>query len=266
LFGLTKDDDNLPANLKSHYDNLIETKKQVLEALKLLIIDEVSLLKGSLLDFANGFMTELNASRTNTKGKNENEKFSFGGIRLLVVGDHCQLPPVVKKEERFTFFFQSETFKKMDMNVAYLKNCHRNSGKFNLFLNLVRNNQKDKITEEILKEMNSEMMGNGYDDNIRTQLFNIMATSHNELLAKYTESNQLYHILKDRRERFPKPEQDFIIDGPEFIITTQNNQRNTIIKILNDRNTVSSKVRSNKSIIFSSINSNIIIVSDQITI
>jgi hypothetical protein len=235
LFGLGKDD-ILPNNAITHFNELPNIKKEVLETMKVLIIDEISLLKSCHLDFANNVITELSNSSKKTD-ESEYKKYSFGGIRLFAVGDHCQLPPIVTKKEHLTFFFQSQTFITMDMCVAYLSGCHRNRGKFNEFLNLVRN-QSEKITDALLNEMNNEMYKHHSNNDCRTQLYNLMVISHNELRNQYLKRNQTYFIIKDRQGEIPNSPTVVKIEGPEFIIATQNNQCESILSVLDKRNTV----------------------------
>ena len=68
---------------------LNSARKQVLRAIDLLVIDEVSMLRADLLDAIDYRM----------KAARGNFRQSFGGAQVLFIGDLYQLPPVVKNEE-----------------------------------------------------------------------------------------------------------------------------------------------------------------------
>src|SRR5688572_21558682 len=68
---------------------LNSVRKQVLRAIDLLVIDEVSMLRADLLDAIDYRMKAARGNFTQ----------SFGGAQVLLIGDLYQLPPVVKREE-----------------------------------------------------------------------------------------------------------------------------------------------------------------------
>src|SRR5882724_6980624 len=63
--------------------------RQVLRAIDLLVIDEVSMLRADLLDAIDYRM----------KAARGNFRQSFGGVQVLFIGDLYQLPPVVKNDQ-----------------------------------------------------------------------------------------------------------------------------------------------------------------------
>jgi GTPase SAR1 family protein len=65
-------------------------RKQVLRAIDLLVIDEVSMLRADLLDAIDYRM----------KAARGNFNQSFGGVQVLFIGDLFQLPPVVRNDEQ----------------------------------------------------------------------------------------------------------------------------------------------------------------------
>lgn len=84
----------------------IQSQKDLLAAwryTKVLIIDEISMVDGNLLD-----KLEQIARRIR---KNDDP---FGGIQLVLTGDFFQLPPVAKKDEHnvVKFCFESEMWKR----------------------------------------------------------------------------------------------------------------------------------------------------------
>ena len=92
----------------------------------LLIIDEISMMTGELLDKLNELGKKI---RSNSK--------PFGGIQLLLVGDFFQLPPVNKKDEPVAFAFESAAWKEAISGTIELTIIQR---------------QKDEVFQAILKE------------------------------------------------------------------------------------------------------------------
>lgn len=92
----------------------------------LLIIDEISMMTGELLDKLNELGKKI---RSNSK--------PFGGIQLLLVGDFFQLPPVNKKDDPVLFAFESNAWKEAISGAIELTIIQR---------------QKDETFQTILKE------------------------------------------------------------------------------------------------------------------
>ena len=63
-------------------------KRNVIQELQLLIIDEVSMLRPDVLDAMDYMLQRVRRNRQ-----------SFGGVQVLFIGDLMQLPPVIKNEE-----------------------------------------------------------------------------------------------------------------------------------------------------------------------
>ena len=115
------------------------TKRKVLEALELLIIDEVSMVRADLLDMVD---TVLRFVRKRPQDP-------FGGVQLLYIGDMFQLPPVVKDEEaeimrqyyKSVFFFDARVIRESPPVYVELTKVYRQSDeRFIEVLNQVRNN------------------------------------------------------------------------------------------------------------------------------
>jgi len=96
---------------------------QIIKELDLLIIDEVSMVRGDVLDFVNRVL------RVYTKNMNQ----PFGGKQLLMVGDVFQLEPVVRRDDwqilnRFypsPYFFSARVFKQIPLVQIELKKVYR---------------------------------------------------------------------------------------------------------------------------------------------
>lgn len=97
-------------------------RSQVYRRMKMLIIDEISMVRADLFECIDRFL-RLNAAKPD---------LPFGGVQIVVIGDLYQLPPVVKPEERkffetrysSPFFFSTDAFinghfKKFELNKVY---------------------------------------------------------------------------------------------------------------------------------------------------
>ncbi len=98
---------------------------RIIKELELLIIDEVSMVRGDLLDFIDRVL------RVYTKNMN----VPFGGKQVLLVGDVFQLEPVVKRDDReilqrfyhSPFFFSAMVFRQIPLVQIELKKVYRQS-------------------------------------------------------------------------------------------------------------------------------------------
>lgn len=80
----------------------------------ILIIDEISMLKGSYLDMVERACRMIRHS-----------KLPFGGLQVILVGDMFQLPPVTKDGEEIDYVHHSNAWKLAELGVCYLTEQHR---------------------------------------------------------------------------------------------------------------------------------------------
>lgn len=93
-------------------------KIDLIRALDLLVIDEISMVRADLLDAVDDAMRRF-----------RDHGLPFGGVQLLMIGDLHQLPPVVKPEDWETlvryyetpYFFGSRALEKTDYVSIELK-------------------------------------------------------------------------------------------------------------------------------------------------
>lgn len=106
---------------------------KICKSVKVIIIDEVSMLRPDLLDC-------IDQSLRLHTGKS---KSPFGDIKMIFVGDLYQLEPVVKSDELLDYetkyFFSAKVFKYSKLKIKELDKIHRqNDPVFIDFLNKVR--------------------------------------------------------------------------------------------------------------------------------
>jgi PIF1-like helicase/Helicase len=124
-----------PRNLKK----LNPIKKNLLEAIDVLIIDEISMVSDEILDIIDIRMNQAKF------GLNPHNRV-FGGVRLLLFGDIFQLGPVIKEGENIGYFFESKVFDKMYQGgiIRFLelsKVWRQNELEFLEFLSSLRQNK-----------------------------------------------------------------------------------------------------------------------------
>ncbi len=118
-------------------------RRQVLQQLELLIIDEISMVRCDLLDAIDTVLRHFRFRH--------NEP--FGGVQVLFIGDMFQLPPVIPDEEwdilsqfyNSPFFFDSKVIQQQPpVHIELDKIYRQNEQKFIYLLNKVRNNEMDE--------------------------------------------------------------------------------------------------------------------------
>ncbi|WP_121353156.1 helix-turn-helix domain-containing protein [Flavisolibacter nicotianae] len=144
---------NGPATDKhSLFRNIFFTtsKRELLQELELLIIDEVSMVRCDMLD----------AMDTILRHFRKRYDVPFGGVQVLYIGDLFQLPPVIAQQEwsilgdhyNSPFFFDAQVVKEAPPLYIELKKIYRQSEQhFIDILNRVRNNVPQR---EDLEELN----------------------------------------------------------------------------------------------------------------
>ena len=127
-----------PATLRRHV-HLREQKVRLLQAMELLIIDEVSMLRADTLDMVDTLLRSVRRS-----------PLPFGGVQLLFIGDMLQLPPVVKPQEQerlrlyyeSNFFFDAQVLKQYPPVHVQLEKVYRQQDqRFVTLLNHLRYNE-----------------------------------------------------------------------------------------------------------------------------
>lgn len=128
-----------------------EEKRDLIQDLELLIIDEVSMVRCDLLD----------AMDTILRSFRKKHHQPFGGVQVLCIGDLFQLPPVVRGEEwnvlrefySTPYFFGARSFEQSPFLYLELKKVYRqNEQRFIDVLNQIRNNEVNQEDLEMLHE------------------------------------------------------------------------------------------------------------------
>jgi len=115
-------------------------KRELLQELELLIIDEVSMVRADMLDAVDTILRHFR----------QQPLVPFGGLQVLYIGDLFQLPPVVNNDEwenvlshyyKSPFFFDALAIQQAPPVLIELKKIYRQSeAKFISILNNIRDN------------------------------------------------------------------------------------------------------------------------------
>lgn len=144
----------LPPRLVEPSDIRRLRNARVVKALKTLVIDEISMVRADM-------MWAIDASLRLNRESSE----PFGGVRMIVVGDLSQLPPVVREEEAGyldmayggPFFFHPPAFRDAGFSMLELTKVHRQADPdFVQILNAVRTGE---LTREEGAVLNTRVTG-----------------------------------------------------------------------------------------------------------
>jgi ATP-dependent DNA helicase PIF1 len=118
--------------------DLISTNERVAKRIKknqVLIIDEISMLDGKLLDMVDVICRTIRMSTE-----------AFGGMQVVCVGDFFQLPPIARQGEVMRYAFESRAWENLNPLVCYLTEQFRQEDE--LLLNLLGSIRKGDIEED----------------------------------------------------------------------------------------------------------------------
>ena len=151
---------------------LQQMRREVLRALELLIIDEVSMVRADLLD-------AIDYRLRSVKGVFNR---SFGGVQVLMIGDLFQLPPIVMDSEwsylqpyyRSIHFFESRALRDSGFVTIELQQVFRQSNP--QFIQLLNHLRSNSITAADVELLNSHYRS---EQEIRKLTDSLTITTHN---------------------------------------------------------------------------------------
>jgi len=129
------------AALRNDRHRVGRDKRNLMQSLDLLVIDEISMVRADLLDGVDAVLRRYRRSEQ-----------PFGGVQVLMIGDLHQLPPVVKDTEwqvlrphyGSPYFFSSLALQRLDLVAIELRRIYRQSDRrFIDLLGKVRDNRLD---------------------------------------------------------------------------------------------------------------------------
>ena len=158
-----------------------KTKRSLVQKIDTLVIDEASMVRADVMD---GIDLSLRINRSNNK--------PFGGVKVILIGDLFQLPPVVgqdmneffEKKYQSPFFFSARVFGRLNIRCFELTHIFRQTDpKFIALLNNVREN---KHTEGDMALLNSRLID---DDAFDEEEAFVVLTATNEAASRINAYN-----------------------------------------------------------------------------
>ena len=157
-----KDDINDKTTIFSHFQ-YNSARIETLKALEILIIDEVSMVRADFIDVIDKILRAF--------GKNRN--LPFGGVKIILIGDTFQLPPIEGKEWAILnqfydspFFFSAKSIlENPPIQIELEKIYRQNEIEFINILNRVRINQPSESDLQLLNNKVRPISNKDFDDN-----------------------------------------------------------------------------------------------------
>jgi ATP-dependent DNA helicase PIF1 len=170
-----------------------EKDRAVIAKADVLIIDEISMVRADMFDTINKF---FQINRRSIK--------PFGGVRLILVGDMFQLPPIVREEEKelysryyqTPFFFSSMCFAECRLDCVLLEKNYRQKGD-RLFIEILDSMRHARLSYEDLQAINQARMVR--DESILPEKIITLTTRIDDARNR---NNEELDKLKERSRRF----------------------------------------------------------------
>ena len=153
---------------------------RVIKALTTLVVDEISMVRSDLMQ-AVDFSLRLN----------RDSSAPFGGVRLVLVGDLAQLPPVARGEEAAfleehfggPFFFHAPGFRDAGFTMVELHKVHRQADPdFVEILNAVR---EGELTADLAERLEARVTGRS---GLEASATHVVLTATNEAAARINQA------------------------------------------------------------------------------
>lgn len=108
------------------------------------IIDEISMIHPEAFEAANQIAKTVRESDA-----------PFGGLRLIVVGDFLQLPPITPYNQSVKWLFEMQLWKSLNFKEIYLKETMRTDKKH--FIKVLNSIREGTVTDEVSDFLNSRI-------------------------------------------------------------------------------------------------------------
>lgn len=146
----------------------------VIKAMSLLIIDEVSMVRCDIIDAIDKILRVFR----------ENESSPFGGVQVVLIGDPYQLSPIAKHDEwnilrefyYSPYFFHSKAMEDNEIEFIELRKIYRQKDEY--FINLLNKIRIGNVSNEDIDTINSKFNPLFIDDDGEY----IMLTTHNKIV------------------------------------------------------------------------------------
>lgn len=188
-------------------------KLKIIQALEVLIIDEISMVRCDLLDVVDRLLQVFR----------KKIGIPFGGVQVIFIGDAYQLPPITKDNEweilsqfyNTPYFFSAKSFKKVKPECIQLDKIYRQSDPN--FIQLLNKVREGKLENSDLDELNNRYIANFTppegENYITLATHNYQVDAVNELKLKKLKTKKRTYIGKvDGRFKRKDMATDFELD------------------------------------------------------
>ena len=163
---------------KSKYD-FSQEKRNIINTLDLLVIDEISMVRSDLLDAIDNVLRRF-----------RQHDLPFGGVQLLMIGDLQQLAPVLTEQDAqllnpyydTPFFFGSKALSMIHYVTIELKHVYRQTDYH--FISLLNAIRDGNVRDEVISELNQRYIKDFHPEPNEGY---IRLTTHNSIAQKYND-------------------------------------------------------------------------------
>ncbi len=162
---------SIPENF---HEGLLKGRRDTIEKIDVLIIDEISMLHDYRLDMVDHIARKV-----------RNRAEPFGGIQVVLCGDFFQLPPVSRSDEPpSAFVVNAASYKELDPVVCYLTEQHRqDDSDFLDILNAIRSGDvRRRHADTLMSRQDADLSDQGEVTELHTT--NIDVDSLNTMQLK----------------------------------------------------------------------------------
>lgn len=230
-------------NSATYVYNKYKNALKKINNLNVIIIDEISMMDSDLLEKINKLLCLI-----------KNNKYPFGGIQIIFIGDFCQLPPI-----NGMYCFQNSLWNELKLNTIILTEIMRqkDDNNFQLILEEIRKGKCSNETYKILKSLKNTTFDNDIKptrlypinvnvDLINTKEFNKLKKENDDFTITYNSySSENSNIdLKNYNITLTKNAQviitrnisidDGLYNGTRGVVV-ELNENNIIIKDINNK-------------------------------
>jgi len=233
--GVRNDQDISEDDMREIVNNYY-VKKRIFET-DVLIIDEVSMVSPKLLDIASVIASHVRKSPK-----------PFGGIKVVLVGDFFQLPPV-HRGIRPQYAFESPLWEQLNLTTCYLTEQHRTND--TLFVDILRGIRNGTLVEEQKQILRDKIIEDA--EGIEA----IRLYTHNDTVDKLNQARLFSHegsprtytmestgndkLVKTMQKSCMSPEQLILKVGVPVMFTKNDNEmrwvngtRGTVVQLNDD--------------------------------
>ena len=166
-------------------DHLTSTKGFVYSNLQVLVIDEISMLDGKVLDMVDQVLRTVRVSEE-----------AFGGVQVVCIGDFFQLPPVTRNGDVMRYAFECNAWLNMKPLICYITEQYRQDDEQLLgLLGSIRRNEIEEEHYTLLEEQKE------------------IAFEHIEPTRLYTHNADVDAVNNQKLAELPGPIRKFQMDG-----------------------------------------------------